>query len=265
MSDKHAGKRGIHDMTRLPRLLIAAILALALAMPGCAGQKQPQKSPEKTEKQTKKNGKTKKEKEKDPIASGANKMQSALSDLKESLDSGDTNEVREKARKLDDSWESFERKVEEKNPDMYNQVETSLNIVLAGVQIAPFDTNVISAEIDKLDNTLGELEETKGKAEEPEKVDPKTGAAAMRQRLTDLESAVDSGDTAKMQEQAKAVDRSWTQFEGEVKKKDKTQYEMVEDHLHAILAGVKASPVDKNKLKQQISNLDAQLKELSSK
>ncbi len=253
-------------MERLPRLLAAALLTLALTVSGCMGQRAPERAPEDTEKKSdkkpsEKSGDTKKSE--DPVASGAGKMQSQLADLREALNTGDPNEVRRQARKIDDTWEGYERRLESRNPDMYNRVEASLNAVLAGVQVVPFNNGVIGAAMDSLSNTLEQVKDTKGVREEPKKVDPKTGAAAMRQHLSELNKAVDSGDTAKMQEKATAVDRAWTQFEDAVRSKSKKQYETVEDHLHAILAGVRASPVDKNKVKQQISGLDKQLEGLS--
>jgi|GEM_PF-6087131 len=239
------------DVARLSRIALVVVLSLVLLLTGCKGKQQPERAPE----QKKGGG----EKQEDPIKSGASKMQSELEDLRGALQTGDTNEVSTQARELDDAWEGFEDKVEAKNPEMYDDVEGPLNNVLAGVALVPFDTNVISAEIDRLDKQLDELKETKGEPAKPKKVDMKTGASATRQRLSELKSAVDSGDTAKMQEKAKAVDRSWTQFEDEVREQSKEDHGAVEDSLHAILAGVKSSPVDKQKVKQQADKMDAKL------
>lgn len=247
-------------MKRLHRLLAAATLALALFAGGCMGQKEPEQAPEQKEGTEKKDDK---KQEKNPVVQGADKMQSKLGDLRDALETGDPTEVRRQARQLDDTWEGFEQKVEAKNPDMYDQVETSLNIVLAGVQLVPINTKVMQAEMDRLDQKLDQLKETKGERPKPEQVDMETGAAAMRHGLTRLNDAAEAGDTAKMQEHATAVDRSWTQFEAEVKEQSKQDYEAIEDSLHSILAQVKASPVDKEKLKEETGKLDAKLEELT--
>lgn len=248
-------------MTRVHRFIIASILTLAVSLTGCMGKKEPERSPEKKEDQAESKGESKKEE--DPIASGSSKMQAKLSQLREALAANDATQVRKQARALDDSWESFERRVETKNPDMYARVERSLNAVLTGATLVPVDNRAIQAEMDRLDTTLQELKESKGTPEKLQKVDIKTGAAAMRHQLTALRTAVDSGDTAKMQEQTKAVDRSWTQFETEVKEKQKTRHAAIEDQLHAIWAGVNKSPVDKAGVKQHIDKLDAELEAVS--
>lgn len=253
-------------MKSLLRAMTAAVLAAALVLPGCGGQQEPQRSPEKKEqKSEKKNGEKKggDKKKQDPIVSGANKMQTKLDELSAALKAGDQNEVLKESRELDDSWESFEQKVEAKNPDLHAQVEDSLNRVLAGAQLVPFDNNVIQNEIKVLDQKLSTLKETKGAKDEPKKVDKKTGAAAMRQHLTELKQATEKGDTAKMQEKAKAAEKAWTQFETEVRESSQKDYEAVEDSLHTTLAEVKASPPDKEKLKSEIEKLDKKLTELS--
>lgn len=215
----------------------------------------PQKAPEQKQQQAEK-------KEKDPIVSGADAMQSELEDLRTALKAGNADGVSQQARQLDDAWEGFERKLAAKNYQLHEQVKASLHSVLAAAQLVPTDTRGITAEIDKLDQKLNEVKHTKGKAPKPEQVELKTGAAAMRHGLVELGAAVDTGDTAKMQEKAGAVERSWTQFEDEVHDRSKKTYRSIEDSLHALMAQVKVWPVDKAKLKQQISKLDAQLADL---
>lgn len=250
-------------MKSLLRAMTAAALAAVLVLPGCAGRQEPQKSPEKKEQKSEKKNGDKKEKKEDPIVSGADKMQTELGNLKSALESGNQNDVIKESRQLDDAWEGFEQKVQTKNPDMYDDIEASLNKVLAGAQLVPFDNRVISNEIKVLDRKLDQLKETTGKQSAPKKVDKKTGAAAMRQHLDELKKASESGDTAKMQEKAKAADKAWTQFEDEVRTESEKDYNAVEDSLHSILNEVKASPPDKEKLKKEIEKLDKKLEELA--
>jgi iron uptake system EfeUOB component EfeO/EfeM len=260
---EHLRTGGIADMNRLHRLVTAAALTLTLSMslPGCMAKRQPQQAPEPKQEQGSKKGAAKKPK--DPIVTGVDQMKSELGDLRDALKAGDTNEVTKQARELDDAWGRFEQKVATKNAELHDQIETSLNAILAGVQVAPGSTKAVESEIDKLDQKLDTLKQTRGEPPTLKQVDMKTGAAAMRYGLSELKKAVETGDTAKMQEQAKAVDRAWKQFKAEVKQKRKQQYEAIEDSMHALLAEVKKSPVDKEKLKQQTDKLDGQLAELT--
>lgn len=258
-ANEHVRTGVANRMNKLQRAVTAALLALAVGLAGCGAKREPERSPEKKEQGEEKG----KGKEKDPIESGAKAMKKELSALRDVIGSGDTAEVRAQAQKLDDTWEKFERKVEAKNPRMYDQIESSLNIILAGVQVVPADNRLINTEIDKLEASLDQLQETKGKPEQPKKVDVQTGAAAMRHQLAQLKTAAEAGDTAKIQEHAEAADRSWTQFEQEIKEKDEEQYRKIEDALHALLAEVKASPPDKQKLNEAITKLDAELEKLT--
>lgn len=145
-------------MTKLQRALLATFLAFSVSLGGCMGQKEPERAPEKKEQQGKNQGDAK---EKDPIETGAGKMQKRLAE--------------------------------------YARIEGSLNKILVAVQVVPLNNKLVSAEIDRLDAGLDELKETKGERPKPEKVDMKTGGAAMRHGLAELSSATDAGDTARMQ------------------------------------------------------------------
>ncbi len=91
----------------------------------------------------------------------------------------------------------------------------------------------------------------------------KPGAEKMRQKVAELKAAVESGDAAKAKELAAETDEAWEQFEDAVKEKDKALYGQVEEPLHAIVAGVKVSPLDKTVLGEQIAKLDALLVQLA--
>lgn len=87
----------------------------------------------------------------------------------------------------------------------------------------------------------------------------KDGATKMRQTLAELKGLVSAGDAAKAQAAAKETDETWEKFEDQVKEQDKALYEKIEDPLHAILAGVKVTPLDKAVLTGQIDQLDGLL------
>jgi iron uptake system EfeUOB component EfeO/EfeM len=254
---------------RLYRALMAVGLAAALCLTGCAKPKQPEKSPEKSSSR-KQNGKSNakgggggSEKQQDPMAKGAEQMQTKAQSLQDAVASGSTTDARKRARELDDAWEAIKPKVMSKNAPLHDQIESSMNKILAEAQLVPIDNALITAELNKLNSSLDQLKETKGQTEGDKKVDMKTGAAAMRFELSEVKKATTSGDTAKMQEHAKAADKVWSQFKDEAKEKSKDDYSAIEDSMHTLLAQVKESPVNKEKLTQVITKLDGELEKLT--
>ena len=266
------------NVKRLYRVLTAIGLAAALCLTGCAKQKQPEKSPEKSSSQKqngkggggggKSNGKGKgggggSEAQEDPIAKAASQMKTKAQSLQDAVGSGSTTDARKRARELDDAWEGVKSKVASKNAPLHDQIESSMNKILSEAQLVPLDNALITGEINRLQSSLDQLKENKGSQDTNQKVDMKTGAAAMRFELSEIKKATTSGDTAKMQEHAKAADKAWSQFKDEAKEKSKDDYSAIEDSMHTLLAQVKESPVNKEKLTQVITKLDGQLEKLT--
>ncbi|HYG57208.1 MAG TPA: hypothetical protein VD902_03975 [Symbiobacteriaceae bacterium] len=245
-------------------LTAAVALILALTLGACGGGGGgggggQQKSPEKKEQNGfKKNG-GKKQKEEDPVKKSAGKMQSKLADMRESVKAGDMKEAQRLSRETDAEWERIEEQMEHRNPELTNRIKWQLVKILAGVQLTPGNTEGLDQEMETLDTDLDELRQTKGKEPKQEKVDVETGVSAMRHNLSELKKAIESGDSAKAQEKAKATEKDWHKFEDQVKEKDKDATEKVEDSLHTILAGVKEFPMDKKKLNEEIDKLDKTL------
>lgn len=91
----------------------------------------------------------------------------------------------------------------------------------------------------------------------------KPGAQKMRSTIADLQKAVTAGDATKAKALTEALESAWEAFEDDVKAKDKALYGKIEDPLHAIQAGVKASSLDQKLLGDQIKELDGLLAELT--
>jgi iron uptake system EfeUOB component EfeO/EfeM len=91
------------------------------------------------------------------VADGAKSMQATLADLQKQLDAKDQSKVKEDAKKLEDSWVSFEDEVKTKTPDLYGKVETPLGIIQAGSGATPLDTATLSAAVKELNTVLTEL------------------------------------------------------------------------------------------------------------
>jgi predicted small secreted protein len=90
-------------------------------------------------------------------ADGAKAMQSTLTDLQKQIDAKDAGKVKDDAKKLEDSWASFEDNVKSKTPDLYAKVEAPLGIIQAGAQASPLDTAVLTSAVKELNNVLNEL------------------------------------------------------------------------------------------------------------
>lgn len=87
----------------------------------------------------------------------------------------------------------------------------------------------------------------------------KSGATQMRTVLANVKKAIDANDAAKAKTEADNLEQAWAKFEDLVKEKDKSLYQDIEEPLHAIEAGVKASPLDQKLLSTQAEALDGLL------
>lgn len=242
------------------RLLTALALIAALALPACAGRA-PEKAPEKSAEKGDKKG-NQKEKESDPVQEGTKKMRSELDELRAAVNANDQAGARKSAQALDETWEKIEGKVRSRDADAYDRVERPLHAVISGVGVSPLDQAVVGDQIDVLDEQLAQLGKSKqsgGTASK--KVDIRIGAAAMRYNLQAVNQALEK-DTAAAQKAAKDADEAWEKFQGDVKKQDEEAYKKIEEAMHNLMAAVNASPLDKQKAKENIPKLDAQLAEL---
>lgn len=90
-------------------------------------------------------------------ADGAKAMQSTLTELQKQLDAKDAGKVQDEAKKLEDSWASFEDHVKSKTPELYAKVEAPLGIIQAGAKSSPLDTATLTSAVKDLNSVLNEL------------------------------------------------------------------------------------------------------------
>lgn len=95
------------------------------------------------------------------IADGAKEMKAEVADLKVQLEANDTKKAEANGENLEEIWESFEDAVKEKDADLYEQVETPLHIIEAGVKIDPLDVDTLNKAADDLDSVLSNVEKIK--------------------------------------------------------------------------------------------------------
>jgi iron uptake system EfeUOB component EfeO/EfeM len=255
-------------------LLIGATLVAALALSACSaggggGGQKGQDSQQKASAGGGGGGGGGTDKAKtDPISKGVADMRTQMADLRSAIDAGDTAKAQKAAKQLDDAWDKFEDKVKAKDKDLYDRIEDPLHAVIAGVKGTPLDKKSLTEQLDKLDGLLDEATGKKGAGgggTDVKKIDMSTGVAAMRFHLLSLKSALQADDTAKAQQYARAMDEVWDKFEADVKKQDKNAYSKAEDAIHALMSGVKQTPLDKKGLTEQITKLDATLAGLTTK
>lgn len=95
------------------------------------------------------------------IADGAKEMKAEVADLKVQLEANDTKKAEANGENLEEIWESFEDAVKEKDANLYEQVETPLHIIEAGVKIDPLDVDTLNKAADDLDSVLSDVEKIK--------------------------------------------------------------------------------------------------------
>ncbi|RKP58248.1 hypothetical protein D7Z26_01765 [Cohnella endophytica] len=89
------------------------------------------------------------------------------------------------------------------------------------------------------------------------------GVSSMKAVLTEVQSAVDSGDAAKAKAEAANLENAWAKFEDDVKEKSKDLYEKAETPLHVIEAGSEIEPLDKDTLTKSVTELNQVLDDIN--
>ncbi|PUB10753.1 hypothetical protein [Paenisporosarcina sp. OV554] len=95
------------------------------------------------------------------IADGAKEMKAEVADLKVQLEANDTKKAEANGENLEEIWESFEDEVKDKDADLYEQVETPLHLIEAGVKVDPLDVDTLNKAADDLDSVLSDVEKIK--------------------------------------------------------------------------------------------------------
>ncbi|MGZ4107228.1 MAG: hypothetical protein ACXVP5_12845 [Tumebacillaceae bacterium] len=91
------------------------------------------------------------------IKAGVQKMIATSTDLKAAIDAGDEAKAKTVGPQLEDEWSSFEDAVKSKYPDLYEEVEKSLDPTIAGSKATPLDKAVVGKTNDELMASLNKL------------------------------------------------------------------------------------------------------------
>lgn len=95
------------------------------------------------------------------VADGAKEMKAEVADLKVQLEANDAKKAAANGENLEEIWESFEDEVKEKDADLYEEVETPLHLIEAGVEVEPLDVDTLNKAADDLDRVLSDVEKIK--------------------------------------------------------------------------------------------------------
>jgi iron uptake system EfeUOB component EfeO/EfeM len=92
------------------------------------------------------------------LKEGVSKLLTTTDELKQAINAGDESKVKEIGPKLEGIWKGFEDGVKPKYPNLYAQIENSLDPEVAGSQVTPLDKETLGKLNKQLILTLHELE-----------------------------------------------------------------------------------------------------------
>lgn len=191
------------------------------------------------------------------IKDGTAKLLSTAKQLRKAATAGDEAKVKELGPKIEEVWSSFEDGVKPKYPDMYEQVEKSLNPAVSATKASPIDKDAVL----KIDNQLIQvLFDLSAKLITVDQI--KTGASQMLATTGDLKKEIAAGNDAKVKELAPKLEDVWKTFEDGVPPRSAELYEKIEKNLNPEVAGSQKSPIDKQVLAQLNDGLIQALNEL---
>ncbi|AKG34829.1 hypothetical protein [Paenibacillus durus] len=191
------------------------------------------------------------------VKDGTAKLLSTAKQLKEAADTGDQAKIKEVGPELEEVWATFEDGVKPKYPDLYDQIEKSLNPAVAATKAATIDKEAVLKIDEQLIQTLSELSAKLIPAEEV-----KAGANQMLTTTEQIKNEIAAGNDAKVKELAQTLEDTWKTFEDGVPPHSTELYEEIEESLNPEVAGSQKSPIDKQVLAQLNDQLTKALSEL---
>ncbi|MCJ8010272.1 hypothetical protein MUG84_00765 [Paenibacillus sp. KQZ6P-2] len=191
------------------------------------------------------------------VKDGTAKLLSNAKQLKKAATAGDETKIREIAPSLEEVWASFEDGVKEKYPDIYDEIEKSLNPVVAAAKNTTMDKDAVLKIDDQLIQVLFDLS---GKLITVDQV--KAGAKQMLDITSEIKKEIAAGNDAKVSELAPKLEDVWKTFEDGVPMRSADLYDKIEKSLNPEVAGSQMSPIDKQVMTQLNDNLTQALNEL---
>ncbi|WP_410511310.1 hypothetical protein PaeBR_14535 [Paenibacillus sp. BR2-3] len=131
-------------------LLMSILLISALTLSACGSKANESGQSNKTEASSAAGETEEKTVSDSAIKEGTAELLNTAKQLREAATAGDEAKIKETGPKLEEIWSSFEEGVEPKYPDIYEQIEESLNPAIAAANASPLDKEVLL----KIDNQL---------------------------------------------------------------------------------------------------------------
>ncbi|WP_339227806.1 hypothetical protein NSQ77_19830 [Oceanobacillus sp. FSL K6-2867] len=149
-------------MKKLNLLLLSVFLITAVVVSACASGNDSESSNEENEQKSEQAPKNGEENSSDSLNKGIEKVLTSLQELKNTAETSpdDTDNINSKGKSLSENWEPIEEKVEEQNPDAYENIEESLYPLIGEAQKEKPDTNKVTKLIEE---TTEKLNQFKGK------------------------------------------------------------------------------------------------------
>jgi iron uptake system EfeUOB component EfeO/EfeM len=191
------------------------------------------------------------------VKEGLVKLLKTARQLRKAAIAGDEAIVKEYGPKLEENWSKIEDGIKPKYPEIYEQVEKSLNPIVAGTKASSFDKDSILKLDDQLIQVLYDLSQKLIPADQV-----KAGAIQLIRLTNDLKKAIDTGDETKIKEMGPKLEEIWSTFEDGVKPRNADLYEEIEKSLNPEVAGAQKSPIDKETLTKLNDNLAQSLTKL---
>ncbi|UUZ81077.1 hypothetical protein LJK88_41220 [Paenibacillus sp. P26] len=179
------------------------------------------------------------------VKEGTAKLLKTAKRLNKAAAAGDEAKIKELGPKLEEVWGSFEDGVKPKYPDIYEQVEKSLDPAIGASKASKIDKDAVS----KLDSQLIQaLYDLSQKLIPVDQI--KAGSTQMLGIAGDLKKEIEAGNEAKVKELGPKLEDIWSTFEDGVRPRSADLYEKIEKSLNPEVAGSQKSPMDKQALSQ---------------
>lgn len=191
------------------------------------------------------------------VKDGTAKLLSTAKQLRKAVKAGDDAKIKETGPKLEEVWGSFEDGVKEKYPDLYEQIEKSLNPAVAAAKASTIDKEALLKIDNELIQTLFDLS---GKLIPADQI--VAGANQMIGTTNELKKEIAAGNDAKVKELAPKLEETWKTFEDGVPPRSADLYEKIEKSLNPEVAGSQKSPIDQQVMTELNDNLTQALNEL---
>ncbi|GAA0595115.1 hypothetical protein GCM10009001_09050 [Virgibacillus siamensis] len=132
-------------------LLLSVFLIVAVMLSACGSGGDSESSSEENEQKSNQAS----------LDKGIEKVLTSLQELKDSIETSpdDTEKINSKGKSLSENWEPVEKKVEERNPDAYENIEESLYPLISEAQKEKPDTNKVTKLIEETTKKLNQFKD----------------------------------------------------------------------------------------------------------